>query len=87
MPSRHDIIQQLHCHAVQQVHKLAEAIAASEEHMEELKAHITARQDWINKEQASVDAKIEEAIRPVAAERAEAAEVHSTLLEEVEELR
>lgn len=62
-------------------------MAASEGHVEELKARITARQDWIDKEQASVDAKIEEATRPVAAERAEAAQVHSALHEEVEQLR
>ncbi len=67
--------------------KLADAIAASEEHMEELKARITARQDWITREQQSVDAKIEEATRPVASQRTEAAEQHSSLQEEVEDLR
>lgn len=72
---------------MQEAHKLTDAIAASEEHMEELKARISARQEWIDKEQASVDAKIEEATRPVAAERAEAAQAHITLLDEVEELR
>lgn len=74
-------------HAVQEAQNLAEAIAASEEHTQELKARITARQDWIDKEQASVDAKIEEATRPAAAKCAEAAEAHTALLEEVEELR
>ena len=55
--------------------------------MEELKARISARQEWIDKEQASVDAKIEEATRPVAAQRAEAAQAHVTQLDEVQELR
>lgn len=72
---------------MQEASKLTEAIAASEERVEELKARITARQAWIGQEQASVDAKIEEATRPVAAERAQAAEAHTGLLEEVEELR
>ncbi|KAL0047708.1 hypothetical protein WJX82_009972 [Trebouxia sp. C0006] len=67
--------------------KLADAIAASEEHVEELKARITARQDWITREQQSVDAKIEEATRPVTSQRTEAAEQHSSLQEEVEDLR
>ncbi len=73
--------------AVQEGSKLADAIAASEEHVEELKARITARQDWITREQQSVDAKIEEATRPVTSQRTEAAEQHSSLQEEVEDLR
>lgn len=72
---------------MQEASKLADAIAASEEHMEELKARITARQDWITREQESVDAKIEEATRPVTQQRAQAAQQHSSLQEEVEELR
>lgn len=55
--------------------------------MEELKGRITARQDWIAKEQDSVDSKIEEATRPVAAQRTEAAQQHSALDEQVKELR
>lgn len=55
--------------------------------MEELKGRITARQDWIAREQESVDSKIEEATRPVAAQRSEAAQEHSALDEEVKELR
>ncbi len=72
---------------LQEANKLADSIAASEEHLEELKARIMARQDWITREQENVDSKIEEATRPVAAQRTEAAEQHSTLQEEVEELR
>lgn len=72
---------------MQEASKLADAIAASEEHVEELKARITARQDWITREQQSVDAKIEEATRPVASERTEAAEQHRSLQEEVDDLR
>ena len=34
---------------VQEVHKLVEAIAVSGEHMEGLKAHTTARQDWTDR--------------------------------------
>ena len=75
------------CACTQEAGKLADAVAASEEHVEELKARITARQDWITREQESVDTKIEEATRPVAAQRTHAAEQHSTLQEEVEELR
>ena len=67
--------------------KLSDSIAASEEHIEELKARITARQDWIDREQESGDSKIEEATRPVAAKRAAAAEEHDSLNEEVEQLR
>lgn len=55
--------------------------------MEELKGRITARQDWIAREQESVDSKIEEATRPVAAQRTEAAQQHSALDEQVKELR
>lgn len=55
--------------------------------MEELKGRITARQDWIAREQESVDSKIEEATRPVAAQRAEAAQEHSALDDQVKELR
>ncbi|KAL0028763.1 hypothetical protein WJX79_005643 [Trebouxia sp. C0005] len=73
--------------AQKEASKLADAIAASEEHVEELKARITARQDWITREQQSVDAKIEEATRPVASERTEAAEQHRSLQEEVDDLR
>ncbi len=72
---------------MQEASKLADAIAASEEHVEELKARITARQDWITREQQSVDAKIAEATRPVASQRTEAAEQHSSLQDEVEDLR
>lgn len=72
---------------MQEGSKLADAIAASEEHVEELKVRITARQDWITREQQSVDAKIEEATRPVASQRTQAAEQHSSLQEEVEDLR
>ena len=71
----------------QESSKLADSIAASEEHVEELKGRITARQDWIAREQESVDAKIEEATRPVTAQRTTAAEEHSALDEEVQELR
>ena len=55
--------------------------------MEELKGRITARQDWIARKQESVDSKIEEATRPVAAQRAEAAQEHSALDDQVKELR
>lgn len=55
--------------------------------MEELKGRITARQDWIAREQDSVDSKIEEATRPVAAQRTEAAQHHTALDEQVKELR
>lgn len=72
---------------LQEASKLADSIAASEEHVEELKGRITARQDWIAREQESVDSKIEEATRPIAAQRAEAAQQHSALDEEVKELR
>ena len=72
---------------MQEASKLTEAIAASEERVEELKARITARQAWISQEQACVDAKIEEATRPVAAARAQAAETPTSLLAEVEDLR
>ncbi|DBA83906.1 TPA: hypothetical protein ACH3X1_006411 [Trebouxia sp. C0004] len=73
--------------AQKEASKLADAIAASEEHVEQLKARIIARQDWITREQQSVDAKIEEATRPVASQRTEAAEQHSSLQKEVEDLR
>lgn len=73
--------------SVQEAGKLADAIAASEEHVEELKARITARQDWMTREQQSVDAKIEEATRPVASQRTEAAQQHSSFQEQVEDLR
>lgn len=72
---------------LQEASKLADSIAASEEHVEELKGRISARQDWIAQEQDSVDRKIEEATRPVAAQRTEAAQQHATLEAEVEELR
>ena len=72
---------------MQAASKLADSVAASEEHMEELRARITARQDWIDREQDSVDSKIEEATRPVAAQRSAAAEEHVSLHEEVEQLR
>ena len=55
--------------------------------MEELKGRIAARQDWIAREQESVDSKIEEATRPVAAHRSQAAQQHTALQQEVEELR
>ena len=38
-------------HCLQAAHQAAEEEAATQEHAEELKARIAARQDWIDKEQ------------------------------------
>ena len=87
-PAKHGIaLHQSGVFGTQAASKLSDSIAASEEHIEELKSRITARQDWIDREQESVDSKIQEATRPLAAQRAAAAEEHDSLIEEVEQLR
>ena len=73
--------------AVQAAREVREAQAAASEHMDELAARIEQRQRWLDNETLAVQRKIEDAQRPVVAERQARAQARAAVLTKVEELR
>lgn len=62
-------------------------VKSAQQKAEELLLHINARRDWIEQEQSSIEAKIQEATRPLTMERRVKAEAHTALEREMQGLR
>ena len=67
--------------------KAAEHHSGSQEHLEDLRARVEARERWLAGERDSLSAKVREATAPAAAARDQHAEAAEALRCEVETLR